>query len=93
MQAIQNLGLAAIALLAGLIVDQYGYLWLEVFFIFWLSLTTVASVMLWLVDMNENEGYLNMSVKERKVREEQLNEAKKLEETHLLADDDAQHIY
>ena len=93
MQAIQNLGLAAIALLAGLIVDQYGYLWLEVFFIFWLSLATIATVMLWLVDMYDNDGYLNMSLKERKVREEN-EEAKKLEdETNLLSDHDAHSIY
>ena len=94
MQAIQNLGLAAIALLAGLIVDQYGYLWLEVFFIFWLSLATMATVMLWLVDMYDNDGFLNMSLKERKVREEkEVSEAKKLDETNLLSDQDTQSIY
>ena len=36
MQAIQNLGLAVISLVAGLIVDSKGYLVLEVFFMVWL---------------------------------------------------------
>lgn len=36
MQAIQNLGLAVIALTAGIIVDKNGYLILEVFFMAWL---------------------------------------------------------
>ena len=36
MQAIQNLGLAVISLTAGIIVDQNGYLILEVFFMAWL---------------------------------------------------------
>ncbi len=30
MQAVQNLGLAVISMVAGMIVDQYGYMWLEV---------------------------------------------------------------
>jgi hypothetical protein len=33
MQSIQNLGLAVIAILAGMILDSKGYLLLEVFFI------------------------------------------------------------
>ena len=81
MQAIQNLGLAAIALLAGLIVDHYGYLWLEVFFIFWLVLATLATVVLWLVDLHYNGRYLNMTAKERKAVDEQR---KSDEETKLL---------
>ena len=36
MQAVQNLGLAVISLVAGLIVDSKGYLVLEVFFMVWL---------------------------------------------------------
>jgi hypothetical protein len=50
MQAIQNFGLALVSLLVGLIVDNHGYLWLEVFFIFWLTLATVATLALWIVD-------------------------------------------
>lgn len=33
MQSIQNLGLAVISILAGMILDSRGYLFLEVFFI------------------------------------------------------------
>jgi hypothetical protein len=33
MQSIQNLGLAVIAIIAGMILDTRGYLFLEVFFI------------------------------------------------------------
>jgi len=36
MQAIQNLGLAVITMLCGMIVDKGGYLLLEVFFLAWL---------------------------------------------------------
>ena len=36
MQAIQNLGLAVISIVAGKIVDGSGYLLLEIFFIAWL---------------------------------------------------------
>jgi len=50
MQAIQNLGLAVISLLVGYIVDNYGYLWAEVFFIFWLILAAVSTITLWIVD-------------------------------------------
>lgn len=32
-QAVQNLGLAVFAIVAGRIVEKYGYTWLEVFFI------------------------------------------------------------
>ncbi len=90
MQAIQNLGLAAIALLAGLIVDHHGYLWLEVFFIFWLALATIATVALWLVDQYSNNGFLNMSAEQRKVYELELA-AKKTdeEEANLLSPEDS----
>ncbi len=54
MQAIQNLGLAVISLLVGYIVDNYGYLWVEIFFIFWLILATILTVILWIVDKVEN---------------------------------------
>jgi MFS family permease len=65
MQAVQNLGLAVISLLAGLIVDKDGYLWLEIFFVGWLILATIATVALWLND-SVGEGFLNMTPKQRK---------------------------
>ena len=36
MQAVQNLGMAIVTMLAGRIVDDQGYLVLEVFFLGWL---------------------------------------------------------
>ena len=42
MQAIQNLGLAVVPIVAGYIVDNNGYLMLEVFFLAMLSLALVA---------------------------------------------------
>lgn len=33
MQSIQNLGLAIISIIAGMILDTWGYLFLEVFFV------------------------------------------------------------
>lgn len=65
MQAIQNLGLAVISLLAGLIVDNLGYMWLELFFIFWLLLATTCTITIWLID-SSGTGYLNMSKSQRK---------------------------
>ncbi|KAJ8313236.1 hypothetical protein KUTeg_009213 [Tegillarca granosa] len=50
MQAIQNLGLAVISLVAGAIVDSSGYLLLEVFFLAWLCVALIASVLLYLMD-------------------------------------------
>ena len=39
MQAVQNLGMAVVTMLAGRIVDDQGYLVLEVFFLGWLCRT------------------------------------------------------
>lgn len=51
MQAIQNLGLAVISLVAGVIVDAKGYLVLEVFFMAWLCIALIAAVLLYLSDL------------------------------------------
>ena len=51
MQAIQNLGLALITMLAGQIVDSFGYLWLELFFIFWLIVALLGTTAIWIIDM------------------------------------------
>ena len=64
MQAIQNLGLALITMLSGVVVDKLGYLWLETFFIFWLIVALICTVVIWLIDINGN-GYLNMGVDQR----------------------------
>jgi hypothetical protein len=85
MQAVQNLGLAVIAMVAGTIVDVkvshrrisihlsvliiaysaldarcQGYLWLEVFFLAWLSLALMAAVLLFVTD-HVKKGGLNFS--------------------------------
>ncbi|KAL3847679.1 hypothetical protein ACJMK2_018576 [Sinanodonta woodiana] len=75
MQAIQNLGLAVISLVAGVIVDSNGYLILEVFFLAWLCLALIAAVLLYLADAARG-GKLNRSSKERK-RDKELEDAKK----------------
>ena len=42
MQAIQNLGLAVVPIIAGYIVDNNGYLMLEVFFLAMLCIALIA---------------------------------------------------
>lgn len=65
MQSIQNLGLAVISQVAGIIVDKEGYLVLEVFFCAWLCIALIASILLYLVDASKGSG-LNLSTLERK---------------------------
>nr|XP_054495318.1 major facilitator superfamily domain-containing protein 1 isoform X7 [Agelaius phoeniceus] len=50
MQSIQNLGLAVIAIAAGMILDTRGYLFLEVFFSACVCLSLLAVVMLYFVN-------------------------------------------
>ncbi|KAG4066419.1 hypothetical protein HA402_007055 [Bradysia odoriphaga] len=63
-QAVQNLGLAVISMVSGMIVDNGGYFMLEIFFIGWLSIALIATVVIWLYDANTN-GNLNMTPRER----------------------------
>ena len=42
MQSIQNLGLAVVTIITGVIVDHYGYLVLEVFLLFCLCVALIA---------------------------------------------------
>ncbi|XP_035693514.1 major facilitator superfamily domain-containing protein 1-like [Branchiostoma floridae] len=79
MQSIQNLGLAVISIVAGSIVDQKGYLLLEVFFLAWLCLALIAGVVLYLVDAVRG-GALNMSTWERDAQEEAEEKAKAAEQ-------------
>ncbi|MGH0137207.1 UNVERIFIED_CONTAM: hypothetical protein FKN15_056911 [Acipenser sinensis] len=51
MQSIQNLGLALISIAAGYILDNHGYLFLEVFFSACVCLALIAVVMLYFVDL------------------------------------------
>jgi len=84
MQAIQNLGLALCNMLTGLIVDQEGYIWLELFFVFWLAIALVCTIVVWLMDIS-GDGYLNMGIQQRedfdaekKRKEEEEEEARRL---------------
>ncbi|XP_030898551.1 lysosomal dipeptide transporter MFSD1 isoform X2 [Melopsittacus undulatus] len=70
MQSIQNLGLAIIAIAAGMILDTRGYLFLEVFFSSCVCLSLIAVVMLYFVN-HLRGGDLNWSAKKR----EKLQEA------------------
>ncbi|XP_064638715.1 major facilitator superfamily domain-containing protein 1-like isoform X2 [Lineus longissimus] len=69
MQSIQNLGLAVISIVAGLIVDSKGYLFLEVFFLAWLCLALIGAVLLYVTDATRG-GRLNMSAGTRRNIEE-----------------------
>ncbi|KAL2095944.1 hypothetical protein ACEWY4_008092 [Coilia grayii] len=60
MQSIQNLGLALIAMAAGSILDNKGYLILEVFFCACICMALIAAVMLYFVDLLRG-GELNLS--------------------------------
>ncbi|KAJ8368807.1 hypothetical protein SKAU_G00088350 [Synaphobranchus kaupii] len=64
MQSIQNLGLALIAMAAGSILDNSGYLFLEVFFCASVCLALIAVVMLYFVNLLRG-GDLNLSASAR----------------------------
>lgn len=64
MQAIQNAGSGGATLLAGLIVDTHGYLWLELFFIGLLILAQFLTCVIWIMDM-KGTGYFNMNIPQR----------------------------
>lgn len=78
MQAIQNLGLGVVTLVAGDIVDRHGYLWLELFFMAWLVVGMICIVAIYALDMKGN-GYLNMGISARAAYDAEV-EAKKAEE-------------
>ena len=50
MQSIQNLGLAIVTLLAGMILDARGYILLEVFFLALLCAALITGVLLYMWD-------------------------------------------
>ncbi|XP_021109284.1 major facilitator superfamily domain-containing protein 1 isoform X3 [Heterocephalus glaber] len=64
MQSIQNLGLAIISIIAGMILDTRGYLFLEVFFIACVSVALLSVVLLYLVNHAQG-GSLNYSTRQR----------------------------
>ena len=65
-QAIQNAGLGLIAYLAGLIKDaDETFVWLEVFYICWVSLAILTTAVMWFTDFRKS-NFLFMSEKNRK---------------------------
>lgn len=65
MQAIQNLGLAVTANLTGALVDWKGYINVELFFVFWVSVSVIFTLVLMVQD-NSRSGKLNKSASERR---------------------------
>ncbi|GAV09016.1 hypothetical protein RvY_18622 [Ramazzottius varieornatus] len=83
MQAVQNLGLAVFAIVAGTIVDKAGYLVLEVFFIGLLCVSLLSAAMLYLYDSKVN-GLLNLSVLQQKARFDEEKRLAALREDNLV---------
>lgn len=69
MQAIQNLGLALAGNISGVLVDSYGYICLELFFVFWVSTSVIFCIILMIQD-KAHRGCLNLSSTERKSLDE-----------------------
>lgn len=59
-QSVQNLGLAVISLVSGHIVDEYGYIVLMIFYISWLILAFLATIVIWVYNI-KTHGILNMT--------------------------------
>ena len=63
----QNIGLAVASILAGVIKDaDETYVWLEIFYIGWVTFAVVSTSLMWFVDARKN-NYLFMSEKQRKI--------------------------
>ncbi|XP_063993855.1 major facilitator superfamily domain-containing protein 1-like [Diachasmimorpha longicaudata] len=86
-QAVQNLGLAVVSILAGMIVDRGGYLMLEMFFLGWLWVSLVTSVIIWVNDVSKTGGYLNMTPKQREIYEASRPTVDRLEREKLLSNE------
>lgn len=84
MQSVQNLGLAVVAIVAGAIVDNKGYIFLEIFYIYFLIAAVISTVLLFIVDFRKG-GLLNMSISERKAKEDELHREELLENERILA--------
>ncbi|OAD46998.1 Major facilitator superfamily domain-containing protein 1, partial [Eufriesea mexicana] len=84
-QSVQNLGMAIVSILAGMIVDQLGYLILEMFFLGWLWISLITAVAIWMSDLSTSGGYLNMTPGQREKYEEMQRSPESLERRKLLA--------
>ncbi|XP_066582726.1 lysosomal dipeptide transporter MFSD1-like isoform X2 [Prorops nasuta] len=83
-QAVQNLGLAVVSILAGIIVDKGGYFMLEMFFLGWLWISLLTAIAIWLSDIATG-GYLNMTPKQREKYDECRGSSQSLEREKLLS--------
>lgn len=84
-QSVQNLGLAVVSMLAGIIVDRSGYMMLEIFFLGWLWISLITATAIWVSDMATTGGYLNMSPAEREKCGEIRHTPESLERKKLLS--------
>ncbi|XP_055859252.1 major facilitator superfamily domain-containing protein 1 [Episyrphus balteatus] len=65
-QSVQNLGLAVVLIVSGIIVDMSGgkFIWVQLFFIGWLTISLIATCAIWGYD-RKIKGNLNMTPQER----------------------------
>uniref|UniRef100_A0A6G1SPV0 Lysosomal dipeptide transporter MFSD1 n=1 Tax=Aceria tosichella TaxID=561515 RepID=A0A6G1SPV0_9ACAR len=68
MQAIQNLGLALTANLTGILIDWKGYIFVEMFFVLWVSIALICTLLL-IVQDHRRKGCLNLTTAQRRMRE------------------------
>lgn len=57
MQSVQNLGLAVNSLLSGLILENYGYFSLELFFLSLCLIGLIAGIILYIVDKFKSKNF------------------------------------
>ncbi|XP_015610355.1 major facilitator superfamily domain-containing protein 1 [Cephus cinctus] len=86
-QSIQNLGLAVVSILAGMIVDAGGYFMLEIFFLGWLWISLITTMAIWMLDIASTDGYLNMTPGQREKYDECRKTTDSLEREKLLSGD------
>ncbi|XP_031842046.1 lysosomal dipeptide transporter MFSD1 isoform X2 [Nomia melanderi] len=92
-QAGQNLGLAIVSIIAGIIVDQNGYFMLEVFFLIWLWISLITSVAIWVLDIVTTGGYLNMTPGQREKHEQLRITPESLEREKLLSTESTSDLF
>ncbi|XP_068141725.1 lysosomal dipeptide transporter MFSD1 isoform X1 [Drosophila tropicalis] len=65
-QSVQNLGLAVVTIVAGIIVDSSGgsHFWLQLFFMLFLLISLIATCFIWAYN-RKHQGNLNMSPTQR----------------------------
>uniref|UniRef100_A0A8D9ENK9 Lysosomal dipeptide transporter MFSD1 n=2 Tax=Cacopsylla melanoneura TaxID=428564 RepID=A0A8D9ENK9_9HEMI len=90
-QAVENLGLALVTALGGKIVDLYGYLVLEGFFMSNLGVAVTCIICLWIYD-NGRLGLLNMTAGQRSIHDANKLAAESIEREPMLQDSDTEAV-